>query len=115
MWEEWLKIDNEIDILKNRLASLKEQKETIFKRIINESKSKYESKKSSVLYETQNHVLKLVNVNNYSSLTFSFLENCLLKMMPDNKDKVGKMIQMIKQQRTIHTSQEIKKFSKREN
>ena len=109
MWEEWLKIDDEIELLKNRMASLKEQKESIFKRF----KSNSELQKSPILFETSKHVLKLVNVNHYTSLTFSFLENCLLKMMPDNKEKVGKMIQVIKHQRIVQSFSEIKKFSKK--
>lgn len=94
-----------IDQLHKKISQIREQKKNIESSLISSLLSAglqnqaitYQGKKIYVSQE-----------NNYDTLSFKFLETCLLKIFNNNQNQVKNIIKFIKQERTKTTTNVIK-------
>lgn len=94
-----------IDKLNKQIQELKEHKKIIENSLINEIEN-IGLQNQAIIY--QGKKIFIAKDNTYDTLSFKFLEQCLLKIYKGNQTQVKNIIKFIKQQRQIKTSKIIK-------
>lgn len=101
---KWMQIDSQIQIHNENIKKLRESKTQLSTNIIEYMKSKNIAH-SKVSFKTGE--LCLQTKRDYAPLTFTYIENCLAKVI-DNPSDIEFIIQMMKTNRTIKESQSVK-------
>jgi len=94
--KQYLDIQTATAHLQKQINELREQKRVVESRLI-QVIQKHGLQKHAITY--QGHRVHMAKETCYDNLTFKFLEQCLLKLFND-PEKVKKIIQYIKSQRT---------------
>lgn len=98
-------LQQHINRINQQLQQIKEQKKYIETKLITEFKNN-NLQNQAITY--QGHKIYMNQENNYDTLSFKFLEECLLKLFKNNKEKTQQIIKFIKSQRKKQTLTHIK-------
>lgn len=104
---QFVQIQAQIDTLNKQISQLRDSKKQIEMGLINHIRV---SGLSNYGITFQGRKLYIGNDNTYDTLTFKFLEECLMKLYGGNKTQVKQVVDFIKQQRIMRkeTNQVIK-------
>lgn len=101
----YIRLDDEIQSFQEKLRELKESKSKLHDKITeNMIKQNIDNKTISI----GSSKLSIIEKKQYSSLTFSYLEDTLSKIIPD-QNQVSYVIKYLKENRSIKTHKEIKR------
>jgi len=101
----YIRLDDEIQSFQEKLRELKESKSKLHDKITeNMIKQNIVNKTISI----GSSKLSIIEKKQYSSLTFSYLEDTLSKIIPD-QNQVSYVIKYLKENRSIKTHKEIKR------
>jgi len=103
----WVRLDDEIQLLNEKLYNLKNKKKELNNNIIFFLNEKNINNPTIKINEGK---LKIIDNQFHQALTYKYLNICLLQFFRNDKDYVDKLINFIKSKRTIKNSQEIKRF-----
>ena len=103
----WVDVDSQLKELQSKVTELREKKQLLTTNI-----TKYAEKNNLQKnpISIPNGVLKIVNTNSQTILTYKYLEKCLHGIIK-NETQVKQIIEYIKKNREITTIAEIKRFS----
>jgi hypothetical protein len=106
--KKWIEIDNTIKIENEKIKNIQNQKKELNDYIL-----KYANNNDLLRanFEIGDSVLFFKNVNSSQSLSFKYIEKCLNEIIED-KEKVVKIINYLKQNRENNTSFELKRIIK---
>ena len=102
--KQWVTLDNEIKLLSDRIKEIKDERQEVNQDILFYVESN--NLKTSTI-QLSDGCLKFINNKTYTPLTFSFLEQCMKDIIPENE--VEHIIQHIKHKRCIQNSTCIKR------
>ena len=105
--KEWVILDNQIKSKNEELKGLRNQKNDLNNNIVNYVNNNNLTKS---IVNISDGRLKFINSNQVEPLTFKYLENTLNKIISDSK-QVESILNALKQNRSIKSSLEIKRFS----
>lgn len=106
--KEYIELENKIEELNLQMKTLKVQKQLIHEKISNTiTKNQWQNKQ----FHVNNYKLSMVDRKQYSSLTFSYLEEQLQKIIPDNNER-DYLIKYLKNNRSIKNVQELRYIKK---
>ena len=109
---KWAMLDNKIRESNAELKEMRKEKENASATICDFLKSKGLEKKK---IETGDSVITFYEKNEFSSLTFGYLEKCLGEIIPE-KDSVEYIIKYLKDKREIKKTNDLRRvFSKKQN
>lgn len=94
-----------IDQLNKKIQQVREQKKQVETRLIS-SIASAGLQNQAITY--QGKKIYIAQENNYDTLSFKFLEQCLMKIFNNNQNQVKNIIKFIKQERSKTTSNVIK-------
>ena len=106
--QQYISLEEEHLKLQDQMKKLREEKikvQTQITRTMNERQLQKQK------FKAGSYELSMVERKQYGTLTFSYLEETLPKIIPD-KTQVDYVIQFLKNNRSIKTSQEIKMVAK---
>jgi hypothetical protein len=106
--KKWAMLDNKIREFSEQLRELRGQKEETGSVLCHFMKSKGLDKKK---IEIGDSVISIYEKNDYSSLTYGFLEKCLGEIIPE-KDNVEYIIQYVKGKREVKKSNDLRRVFK---
>ena len=106
--KKWAILDNKIRELSEQLKQMRGQKEETGSVLCQFMKSKGIDKKK---IEIGDSVISIYEKNDYSSLTYGFLEKCLGEIIPE-KDNVEYIIQYVKGKREVKKSNDLRRVFK---
>jgi hypothetical protein len=106
--KKWAILDNKIRELSEQLKEMRGQKEETGSVLCQFMKSKGIDKKK---IEIGDSVISIYEKNDYSSLTYGFLEKCLGEIIPE-KDNVEYIIQYVKGKREVKKSNDLRRVFK---
>ena len=92
--KKWVSLDNQIRLINEQLKDLRDERSDINKDIIMYVDT---NKLSDSTIQLSDGSLKFGQYKNYTPLTFSFMEQCMKEIMPE--DNVCTIIQHIKDKR----------------
>jgi len=104
--KNWVRLDNELKQLNERLKNLREQKNTINNNVISYVET---NNLNGAIINISDGQIKFYNSKTTNTLTFKFVEECLSDII-DNKEEVSKIIEYIKQKRNIKSFLDIKRI-----
>jgi hypothetical protein len=104
----WVTLDNQLKVINEKTRKMREMKQAASERICqyiadNNVKNKIKISDGELKAE-----IKVYEKKEYSPLTFSYVENCLKKIIHD-EEQVDYVIQFLKENREITTSPDIRK------
>jgi len=105
--QSWVDVDSQVKDLQLKITELREKKQ-ILTTNITQYIEKNNLQRSSI--SIPDGVLKIVNTNSQTLLTYKYLEKCLHEIIK-NEIQVKQIIDYIKKNREITTIAEIKRFS----
>tara|TARA_B100000902_G_C26447458_1_gene499072 strand:- start:40 stop:426 length:387 start_codon:yes stop_codon:yes gene_type:complete len=106
--KEYLELENKIEELNLRMKTLKLQKQMVHEKIADTiALNQWQNKQ----FQVNNYKLSMVDKKQYSSLTFSYLEEQLQKIIPDNNER-DYLIKYLKNNRSIKSIQELRYIKK---
>jgi len=106
--KNWVLYDSQMKILSEKLREIREKKGELQTVIIDQLKTKNMEK---TVIEIGDGELKMVPKKEYSSLTFQYIEKCLIDIIP-NKEHVDFIIQYLKSHREIKESTDLRRTYK---
>jgi hypothetical protein len=102
---QWTILDNKIRELNQEIKAARGQKNEIGSAVCEFMKTRgLENKKIDI----GNSVVSIYEKNEYSSLTFGYIEKCLGEIIPE-KDKVALIIKQLKDKREIKKSSDLRR------
>jgi hypothetical protein len=102
---QWTILDNKIRELNQEIKAARSQKNEIGSAVCEFMKTRgLENKKIDI----GNSVVSIYEKNEYSSLTFGYIEKCLGEIIPE-KDKVALIIKQLKDKREIKKSSDLRR------
>ncbi len=101
--KKWVTVDNRLKLLNEQIKQLKDLRQTLSNDIIS-CKELHNS-----IIPIHDGKLRIVNNKSVQTITFGYLETCLKEIIR-NENQVDKIIQYIKNKRTIKNNFEIKRF-----
>lgn len=107
--KKWVLCDDQLKYIKNKTDEIRNTKQSLSIDICNYIS---ENHKSQNEIEITNGKLKLYEKKEYSPLTFSYIEQCLAKIITD-KSHVDFIIQYLKENRDIKTTIDLKSIYKK--
>lgn len=107
--QNYVKLEDEIQTLQNQIKTLKQQKQTSQEKITNTIISQNWQRRVIDLGTSE---LSLVEKKQYGSLTYSYLEEKLKHIIPD-EEQVKYVIKYLKEQREVKSVQDIKYVPKK--
>ena len=106
--KEYVELENKIEELNLRMKTLKLQKQMVHEKITDTiAQNQWQNKQ----FQVNNYKLSMVDKKQYSSLTFSYLEEQLQKIIPDNNER-DYLIKYLKNNRSIKSIQELRYIKK---
>lgn len=106
--QKFITLEEELLKLQDQIKKLREQKMKTQSQITNTMNERQWQKQK---FEAGSYQLSMIERKQYGALTFSYLEETLAKIITD-KTQVDYVIQFLKNNRSIKTSQEIKMIPK---
>ena len=104
--QQWITIDNKMNILNDKMKELREKKNSISQQINTHIETSQLNNTSVKISDGQ---LKFVNVKETQQLTFKYLETCLSEIIK-NEEQVKKIVEYIKNKREVKYVPEIKRL-----
>jgi hypothetical protein len=101
---KWMLADKQLQMYNEKIKSLRETKAQVSKHIIEYMENKNIAN-NKIKFKTGE--LCLQTKKDYSPLTFTYVESCLTKAI-DNPDDVQYIMQLLKNNRSIKESQDVK-------
>jgi hypothetical protein len=102
---KWTILDNKIRELNQEIKTLRSQKNEIGSAVCDFMKTKgLENKKIDI----GNSIISIYEKNEYSSLTFGYIEKCLGEIISE-KDKVALIVKQLKDKREIKKSNDLRR------
>tara|TARA_E500000178_G_scaffold353032_1_gene417909 strand:- start:13 stop:390 length:378 start_codon:yes stop_codon:yes gene_type:complete len=109
--KKWVLLDSQLKMANEKMKILREEKNLLGNKICNHLQETGNSHRKIMIHDGD---LKVYEKKEYSPLTFSFLEQHLGKIMTDPQ-QVNYVIQYLKEQREIKTSNDLKRSYKNSN
>lgn len=109
--KKWVLLDSQLKMANEKMKTLREEKNQLGNKICNHLQETGNSHRKIMIHDGD---LKVYEKKEYSPLTFSFLEQHLGKIMTDPQ-QVNYVIQYLKEQREIKTSNDLKRSYKNSN
>lgn len=109
--QKWALYDKQLKLIAEKTKQIRESKQNASQHILEYMQSNNLSQNKIELTDGE---LKIYEKREYSPLTFSYIEECLAKLIPE-KTHVEYIIEYLKTNREVKTSQEIKRTSTRNN
>ena len=103
---KWVKIDDEIRKINEKIRLLREERSTVAGSIHNYVN---DNNLNKTVINISDGRLRFGEIQNTQTLTFKFLEECLSEII-DNKDTISKIITHIKNKRITKTLPDIKRY-----
>jgi hypothetical protein len=107
--KKWVVCDQQLKIIKEKSDQIRHMKNTLGTSICNYM---VDNQISHNEIEITNGKLKVFEKKEYSPLTFSYIEQCLAKIIPE-KSHVDYIIKYLKENREIKTSVDLKSIYKK--
>ena len=105
----WVLCDQQLKLIKEKSDKIRDTKNTLSDSICTYMNENHISQKE---IEITNGKIKLYEKKEYSPLTFSYIEQCLAKIISD-KSHVEYIIQFLKENREIKTTTDLKSIYKK--
>lgn len=106
--KKWIDIDIEIEIKNKEIRDLRDAREKLEKQLI---PYMINNDMNDVSFRYQSHKIYIANDNNYTNLSFTYIENKITQLL--GKSRAKEIITYLKQQRNKTTSKILKRgFSK---
>ena len=102
--QKWVTIDSQIKILNDKMKKMRDYKHKLTENICKYTKDNNVNQ----TIEISNGELKIYEKKEYSTLTYSYLEDCLDKII-QNRDQIEYILQYIKDNREIETNYDIRR------
>lgn len=103
--KKWVLADTQLKLIHDKTKAIRETKQLLLDKIINHvSTNNMENKR----IEISDGELRFYDKKEYSPLTFSYVEECLGKLISDKK-QVDQIIGYLKENRQIKTSSDIRR------
>ena len=107
--KEWVQLDNELKLYNERTRTIRERKSELVEKILGEDRE-FGKNLNNRTIDISDGKLKFQNTKQTSPLTFKYLDECLHKIIRNEK-QVEQIIDYLKQNREIKLVPEIKRFS----
>lgn len=105
----WVHLDNEMQRLQERIKLIREQKHEISQNIITTLE---QNNRTNVVMDIPDGHLRIQTRKEYGSLTFKYVEECLLTLIPDEEQRKFVM-EYLRTKREVKEVQEIKRQYKK--
>ena len=102
--QEWVKTDQELQELNERIKQLRQTKSELDKKI-----TQHSEERGAKIFRYGSIKMKIVESKISESLTFKYLDKCLRDMIK-NEDQVTQMIDYIKRKRDVKTISHVTTF-----
>lgn len=109
--QKWVLLDSQLKMANEKMKTLREEKSQLGHKICDHLQETGNSHRKIMIHDGD---LKVYEKKEYSPLTFSFLEQHLGKIMTDPQ-QLNYVIQYLKEQREIKTSNDLKRSYKNSN
>ena len=106
--KKWVLMDSQLKILKEKTIQIRDMKHQCTEDICNY----VEENQINPKIEISDGELKIYEKKEYSTLTYSYLEDCLDKMI-SNRDHVDQILQYLKENREVVTSFDIRRTTRK--
>lgn len=106
---KWIKFDNEIQELQEKIKELRDKKQSTSKEIIETLRDK---NKEHIVMDIPNGTLRVQQRKEHSGLTFQYVEKCLETLIPD-KEQRDFVMQYLKDNREVKMISELKRQMKK--
>jgi len=107
--KEWVQLDNELKLYNERTRTIRERKSELVDKILGEDRE-FGKNLNNRTIDISDGKLKFQNSKQTSPLTFKYLDECLHKIIRNEK-QVEQIINYLKQNREIKLVPEIKRSS----
>ena len=107
--KEWVQLDNELKLYNERTRTIRERKSELVEKILGEDRE-FGKNLNNRTIDISDGKLKFQNSKQTSPLTFKYLDECLHKIIRNEK-QVEQIIDYLKQNREIKLVPEIKRSS----
>lgn len=107
--KEWVQLDNELKLYNERTRTIRERKSELVDKILGEDRE-FGKNLNNRTIDISDGKLKFQNSKQTSPLTFKYLDECLHKIIRNEK-QVEQIIDYLKQNREIKLVPEIKRSS----
>jgi hypothetical protein len=104
--QKWVALDNSLKTMNQKVKMVREAKQNITEQICHYIHSENIQHKKIEISNRES--LKVYNKNEYNPLTFSYIEECLTKLLPEKED-VEYIIQYLKENRKVTQSLDIRR------
>jgi hypothetical protein len=101
--QNWVSLDNQIKILNEKLRELREEKNSLSDKLMNDFEL-------NTTIQISDGRIKFTKTKITSPITLKYVDKCLNEVI-SNKDQVDKILEYIKQKREIEYVNEIKRFT----
>lgn len=103
--QNWVAVDNQLQILQEKTKKMREWKKKLTEKITEGMKEKgWENR----ILEIPDGELKLQEKNEYSALSFGYIEDCLYELIPD-EDQVHFVVDYLREHREKKTFIDIRR------
>lgn len=106
--KKWVDYDNRIDAYNSKIKSLKDEKLTLTNKITTHMEA---NKMNNTIINITGGKIKLTEQSISTPLSYKFLEDSLNKYFNQDPDKVGDIIDFLKQNRSTRKNVVLKRFS----
>jgi len=107
--KKWVLIDSQLKVVNEKTKKMREMKNDITDSIC---KYMIDNKMSQNKIEINDGELRIYEKNEYSSLTYGYIEKCLAELIHDSK-QVDIILQYLKENREISSSHDIRRTWKK--
>jgi hypothetical protein len=104
----WVTLDNQLKLINEKTKKMREMKQGASERICGYMKENDVKNKIKIKDGELNAEIRLYEKKEYSPLTFTYIESCLKKIIRD-EEQVEYVIQFLKENREVTSSQDIRK------
>lgn len=102
--QKWVTIDSQIKNLNDKMKQMRDYKHKLTEQICKYTKDNNVNQTIQI----SNGELKIYEKKEYSTLTYSYLEDCLEKII-ENRDQIDYILQYIKDNREMETNYDIRR------
>lgn len=105
----WITLDNQLKLINEKTKTMRETKQAASERICEYIANNHHIKnKLRINIGEQNAEIRMYEKKEYSPLTFSYIEECLKKIIHD-EEQVDYVVQFLRENREITTYSDIRK------
>jgi hypothetical protein len=103
--QKWVAVDNQLILLQEKTKKMREWKKKLTEKITGELQEKgWENK----IFEIPDGELKLQEKNEYSTLSFGYIEECLHELIPE-EEQVDFVMNYLREHREVKTIMDIRR------